>query len=255
MNLLYQLTRPILFAHRGASAFAPENTLSAFLLAVEHGSDAIELDCKLSADGEVVVIHDFTLQRTTGREGAVRDFKLAELRQLDAGSFFSTQFAGERIPTLDEVFEAVGKKIYINVELTNYTTAWDALPEKAAELVRRHGLQDWVIFSSFHPFNLLRVRRRLPQTPAALLALEGRLGAWARSLPGRWVSAGILHPHYCDVNQDFILKQRSMGRRVHVWTVNEPSDMQRMYALEVDGLITDDPRLARQVLESGGGYL
>ena len=135
---LDSLPQPVIFAHRGASAHAPENTLAAFELALAQQADALELDVKLSADGHVVVIHDATVDRTTNGHGRVRDLSLADLKKLDAGSFFSQAFAGENIPTLDEVFESFGKRTFINVELTNYSTPGDALVESVCMLVKKH---------------------------------------------------------------------------------------------------------------------
>src|SRR5437867_7569994 len=132
--MLQSLPRPIIFAHRGASAYAPENTLAAFELALAQNADAIELDVKLSADGHAIVIHDPTVDRTTAHHGRVRDLSLAELSALDAGSFFSEKFHGERIPTLEEVFETMGKRTFINVELTNYSTPHDHLVETVCKL-------------------------------------------------------------------------------------------------------------------------
>ena len=135
------LPKPSIFAHRGSKANAPENTLAAFELAITHKADAIELDVKLCADGQVVVIHDSTVDRTTDGTGQVRKLSLAALKELDAGSYFDIAFRGEAIPTLEEVLEAVGKRIPINIELTNYAAPTDALPAKVAELVIRHGLE------------------------------------------------------------------------------------------------------------------
>ncbi len=105
-----QFEKPVIFAHRGACAHAPENTLDSFELALTHLADAIELDAKLSKDDVVMVIHDQTVDRTTNGKGRVGDLTLRELKQLDAGSFFGQEFNGVEIPTLDEVFESVGKK-------------------------------------------------------------------------------------------------------------------------------------------------
>src|ERR1035437_4069566 len=165
MNRLTQIRRPILFAHRGASAFAPENTLASFKRALEDGAEAIELDVKLTSDGKVVVLHDQTVNRTTDGHGDVRAMSLADVQLLDAGSCFSPEFAGEPVPTLDEVFSAVGKKLFINIEITNYATPTDALPLRVPELVRSHELEDWVMFSSFNALNLIRLRGMLPQIP------------------------------------------------------------------------------------------
>lgn len=119
------MSRPILLGHRGAKNYAPENTLAAFTLALEQGADGVELDAKLSADGVVVVHHDAMLDRTTDGKGPLARHTFAQLRELDAGSFFSEKFRGEKIPTLEEVFETVGKRAVVNVELTNYSTPFD----------------------------------------------------------------------------------------------------------------------------------
>src|SRR5512138_572189 len=179
--MLTSLSQPVIFAHRGASAHAPENTLSAFELALAQQADAIELDAKLTADGQVVVIHDPTVDRTTGGHGRVKDLSLAQLRSLEAGSFFSEKYRGEKIPTLEEVFEAVGKRMFINVELTNYNSPRDQLVEMVCMQVKKFSLQKRVLFSSFFSSNLSEAHAYLPGVPRGLLALSGLMGAWARS--------------------------------------------------------------------------
>jgi len=244
-----QIARPMVIAHRGASAHAPENTLAAFRLAIDHRADGIELDAKLTADGKVVVIHDQTVARTTGARGVVREMTLAQLKTLDAGSFFSSAFTCEPIPTLEEVFIEVGSQVLINIEITNYTSVWDALPDKIAELVIRYGLQESVFFSSFHPLNLVRIRRRLPETPAALLTIVGGFGKLFQGRLGRLLSPDILHPYFTDVSPAMLAREHAFGRRVNVWTVNRPEDMRRLFNVGIDGIITDDPLLARRVME------
>ena len=115
-----QLPRPAIFAHRGSSAYAPENTLAAFDLAISQNADAIEFDAKLSADGHVVVIHDQTIDRTTNGSGFVNQLPLKSLKGFDAGSKFDPKFSGEKIPTLDEVLANIGKRIFINIEIIGY---------------------------------------------------------------------------------------------------------------------------------------
>jgi glycerophosphoryl diester phosphodiesterase len=248
---MMQPSAPFLYAHRGASAHAPENTLAAFQLALEQNADGIELDAKLSSDGVVIVMHDATVNRTTGGEGKVSQKTLSELKAYDAGSWFSEQYAGEPVPTLAEVFESVGGRLRINVELTNYATPNDALVDRVIELIRKYQLEESVIFSSFHPINLFKARRLLPEVPAALLALDGKAGFLARSFVGRWISPNIIHPYLTDINQEWLRKQHANGRKVNVWTVNEPEDMRKLFRWGVDGIFTDDPRLARQILEEG----
>ena len=246
--MLTDLPRPVVFAHRGASAHAPENTIPSFELALTQGADAIELDAKLTSDGQIVVFHDATIDRTTEGTGRLAQKTLAELRSLDAGSFFSDQFRGTKIPTLEEVFEAVGKKIFINVELTNYATPRDALVEKVCALVRKHGLEKSVIFSSFFASNLRQAQRFLPEVPRGLLALGGWMGAWARSFGFSFGNYVALHPYLTDVNAQQVSRVHQLKRRIHVWTVNKPEDVARLNSWGVDGIFTDDPQLALQVI-------
>jgi glycerophosphoryl diester phosphodiesterase len=244
-----ELTRPIIFAHRGASAQAPENTLAAFELALRHEADAIELDVKLCADGQVVVLHDQTVERTTDKQGDIRYMTLAALKELDAGSFFDIAFRNERIPTLEQVLVSFGHKTFINIELTNYASPNDDLPERVVELVKRYRLEKQILFSSFNPRALRAVMQLLPEVPIGLLALPGRRGWWARSWLGRMlVPYEALHPNIQDVNTRLVKSTHQRGHRINVYTVNQPEDMQRLFNLGVDGIFTDDPRLARQVL-------
>lgn len=246
--MLETFPKPMIFAHRGAKKYAPENTLASFALAVEQGADAVELDAKLSADAKVMVIHDQTVDRTTDGKGKVNQLALKELKKLDAGSFFDVRFAGERIPTLDEVFECVGKKIFINVELTNYTSRNDQLVPLVVELVKRHGLQRSVLFSSFFPVNLRRAQTLLPEVPVGLLAWGGVLGILNRSALYMKLSPNIVHPYLRDLTPRLMERERRRGRRVHVWTVNKESDLIKMKELGVDGVFTDDPVTALRVL-------
>ena len=235
---------PVIFAHRGASAHAPENTLAAFELAIAQGADAIELDAKLSADGQVVVIHDSTVDRTTDGWGRVRDLPLAELKALDAGSYFSENFKGEKIPTLEEVFESVGRRTFINVELTNYDTRRDDLVETVCRLVKKHNLQKRILFSSFVAGNLSEARSYLPEVPRGLLAMSGLLGVWARSFGFTFGKYDALHPNVKDLTQQEVNRVHRLNRRVHVWTVNEEQNLRRLINWRVDGIFTDDPELA-----------
>ena len=248
-----QLPRPTIFAHRGSKNHAPENTLAAFKLALAQGAPAIELDVKLTADGEIVVFHDRTLDRTTGGTGRLQDQTLASLKALDAGSHFSPAFKGEPIPTLAEVFEAVGRQVFINIELTNYASPKDQLPDKVAELIIKFDLQDGVMFSSFNRYALQRAKQLLPAVPLGLLALPGIIGAPARGWLGRqWVAYQALHPALVDATPGLISKAHQRGHRVHVYTVNKREDMLRLFQHGVDGIFTDDPPLAFDVLRQMG---
>lgn len=238
----------MIFAHRGACALAPENTIPSFELAVTQGTDAVELDVKLSADKQAVVIHDPTVDRTTDGSGKVNQLELAELKKLDAGKKFDSRFSGVKIPTLDEVFESIGKRVLINVELTNYSSPKDDLIQIVADIVVRHQLEKDVLFSSFRPDNLRHMRTLLPGTPVAILCLEGLAGSFSRSSFLMRLSPSIVHPYLNDVDAQYVQKEHQRGRRVHVWTVNKNEDILRLKKIGVDGIFTDDPLNALSLL-------
>jgi glycerophosphoryl diester phosphodiesterase len=246
--MLSELPRPVIFAHRGDCTNAPENTLAAFELALADGADAIELDARLSADGEVVIFHDSRVDRTTDGTGRLALKTLAELRSLDAGSHFSSKYRGEKIPLLVEVFEAVGKKLFINVHLTSYATPGASLVGRVCELVKKCGLEQHVLFSSFLPGHLQRARQLLPQVPRGLLAAEHWLGAWSRSFGFSFGEYAALHPYITDVDTHEVQRVHRLKRRIHVWTVNKPGDIARLKAWRADGIFTDDPVMALQIL-------
>jgi glycerophosphoryl diester phosphodiesterase len=241
------LASPFVIAHRGDKAYTPENTLSSFNQAAEKGADAVEFDVKLSADGQVIVLHDQTVDRTTNGKGNAAKLPLEMLRELEAGVQFPGQFNGERIPTLDEVFETIGKRIYMNVELTNYSTSNDELVPKVVELVIKHGLQSRVLFSSFLARNLQKTRLLLPKVPRALLTLPGLMGLWGRTIGWRGDYAA-LNPFLMDLNTGLVDRVHSAGKRIIVWTVTAEVDINRMISLGVDGIITDDPALVLRLL-------
>lgn len=239
----------MVIAHRGASAYAPENTLAAFRLAADQGAHAIELDAKLSADGIVVVHHDLTLDRTTNGSGPLSQFTAAELTALDAGAKFDPQFQGEPLPTLEQVFDAVGQKVLINVELTNYAHPGDDLVAKTVDLVRRFSLESRVIFSSFLPHNLAKAGRLLPESKRAMLSQPGLRGWLARSFLTLRSAPQALHPYFSDVTAGSVAHEHRRGRLVNPWTVNDPAELRRLSEAGVDGLITDDPPAALRVVE------
>jgi glycerophosphoryl diester phosphodiesterase len=247
--MLERMRRPVVFAHRGDSAHAPENTLAAFRMAQAKGADAIELDAKLSADGEVIVFHDERLERTTDGAGRVRDKRALELRSLDAGRSFAESFRGERIPLLGEVLELVGNQLLVNIELRNYWTPRDNLVGAVCELVKQHAVESSIMFSSFLASNLRLARRILPAVPCGLVALRGWPGLWARSFGFSFGDCDALHPNVTDTTARQVRRVHRLKRRIHVWTVNAREQVQQLVEWGVDGIITDDPQL---VLESTG---
>jgi glycerophosphoryl diester phosphodiesterase len=246
--MLEQFPRPILLAHRGDLAHAPENTLPSFQQAIQKGADGVELDAKLTIDGQVIVIHDSSVDRTTDGKGKVSSFTLEAIRTLDAGSWFDEKFKGTQVPLLEEVFETVGKDRLINIELTNYSTPHDGLVDKVCELIKRHGNQKQIIFSSFFALNLKRGGQLLPEIPRGLLALPGLAGIWARSFGFMFGEYQALHPYISSVSREQVQRVHRLNRRVHVWTANSPEEVMRLKEWGVDGMFTDDPEVALQAL-------
>ena len=226
-------------AHRGASGRAPENTHAAFAAALALGAEAIELDCQLSADGEPVVIHDETLDRTTDGDGPVGARTVAELERLDAGTWFGPEFRGERIPRLAAVLAQVRERVTLNVEIKSARDV-GRIERTLADLTIAADAGAWLVFSSFHWTALRNLRALAPwarlgvlcdadPSPSGALALAAELGAES-VIPGRrWVDRRVVEAAHA----------RNLD--VWVWTVNEPGEMRRLIALGVDGLFSDYP--------------
>ena len=168
LDKIYQ-GRTLVFGHRGANAYAPMNTLPSFELAVKQGADGVELDVQLSKDGQLIVLHDFTVDHSTDGQGYARDMTLAQLRELDAGIKFSEEFRGTQIPTLDEVFEAIGDKLYVNVEIKSETEGTDGVEQKTVDCIAQYSMEARVIVSSFNPLALRRFRAIMPDVPIGYL--------------------------------------------------------------------------------------
>ncbi len=235
--------RPLVIAHRGASADAVENTLAAFRLARAHGADGVELDVMRCATGEVVVFHDDDLVRLGKRPGLVRDTSLAELREIDLGG-------GERIPLLDEVLEELGP-LLINIELkSQQTLADDGLAAAVAGIIERHALGGRALVSSFDPLLLLRFRVRARHIATGLLFEREQSRplrqAWAAPL----VRPSALHPDRGLVDAREVRRWHARGFAVNVWTVDDAAELRLMAALGVDGVITNRPKDSRAVLQS-----
>jgi glycerophosphoryl diester phosphodiesterase len=242
-------TQPLNIGHRGASAAAPQNTRAAFRRAIELGADGVELDVHLSQDGQVVVIHDFTVDKTTDGTGRVAEKTLAQLKALDAGIKFSPQFAGERIPTLSEVFETLEGKLLANVELKAPGKSHDvSLVAPVLEVVRQHGMERRVAFSSFNTHVLAAMKNLAPHIPVGVLYAPDS-AAYARHA---WLDPFELHqarhPHFSMVTGPFVRWCHVRGLQVNVWTVDDPAEMRRLIAAGVNAIITNKPDVLRDVL-------
>ena len=251
MNLFLQARlTPLIVAHRGSSAHAPENTRAAFELAAEQHADAIELDVDLTRDGHVIVMHDATIDRTTTGHGRVNDLTLEELRRVDAGAWKGPQFASERVPLLSEVFEAVGQRLLIDIEIKSTSRRSNGIEQRVMELIGRYDLPDRVIISSFNPFVLIRVKRLELHLACGLIYSPDEpiylRRAWVAPLiPG----LSARYPHHSQVTASFVKKCHACGQRVGVWTVNDAATARAMTFAGVDGIIGDDPILLREALD------
>jgi glycerophosphoryl diester phosphodiesterase len=246
------LPHPILLAHRGDLAHAPENTLPSFQQAIQKGADGVELDAKLTSDGHIIVIHDTTVDRTTDGKGRIQSFTLEAIRKLDAGSWFDKKFSGTKVPLLEEVFETVGRDKLINIELTNYATPRDGLVVRVCKLIKQHGNQKQIIFSSFFASNLKIAAQVLPEVPRGLLTMPGLLGIWGRSFGFMFGDYQALHPHISNASREQMQRAHRLKRRVHVWTANTPEEVTQLKSWGVDGIFTDDPEVAVRALGRSG---
>ena len=252
--------RVLNFAHRGASHDAPQNTLAAFRLALEMGADGVELDVQVSKDGEAVVIHNPTVDATTDGQGAVKDKTLAELKELDAGSWFDApsinsgrrQFAGQRIPTLQEVIVEIGHQLLLNIELKTRVLGSAGLTAEVVRLIEDHNLVHRAVVSSFDPFALRRVKRLNPRINTGLLYFFDLPANPVRALLIALADPDALHPEKRLVTREYIAWARERGYRVNAWTVDEPAEMKRLIALGVDSIITNRPDALRKVLGERG---
>lgn len=225
-------------AHRGASSDAPENTLLAFRQAILLGADGIELDVQLTRDGELVVIHDETLDRTTTGAGRVYSYTFAELRTLDAGSWFSASPKPERIPHLREVLDLlVGSDLLLNVELKNDVVPYEGIEARVCTLLRDYPSQQ-VIVSSFNHASLRKLKHIDPACNIGLLYVEGIVEPW---LYAHRHEAIALNPHYPNIVPELVAGCRAANIGLYAWTVNREEDMKRLLAAGIDGIMTDYP--------------
>jgi glycerophosphoryl diester phosphodiesterase len=242
----YRDDRPLVFAHRGAMAHAPMNTLAAFQLAEQHGADGIELDVWITQDDQIVVIHDFELNHTTNGEGRIGSTTLDTIRQLDAGSWFSDKFAGQKVPTLNDVFETLRDDTLVNIEikslqLQNQHVAWHTI-----ECIKAHNRQERVLISSFNPLVLRQVRSIAPELPLGYL--ESPEIKWRIKMLLIGLRFHAWHPENVQITATNVARAHQRGRKVNTWTVNDPAEARRLRDLGVDMLITDDPALILQAL-------
>ena len=232
-------------AHRGSSAYAPENTLPAMQLAVDSGCDLVEVDVQRTRDGALVLVHDTDLERTTGRRAAVADVTLEELRRLDAGSWFSQVYAGARVPTLDELLDLLdGQPTGLLLEIKRPDLSPGIAVDVARLLrARRTPLED-VVVQSFDHHVMRQFSRYAPEFTVGLL---GHPPVRRLREVARWAS--YVNPHHRRATSGYVAAVQAAGMRSMVWTVDRDADLHRALALGVDGVISNRPDALLRIVE------
>lgn len=243
-------TGKLVIAHRGASAAAPANTMTAFEKAVALGADAIEFDVHLSADGVPVIIHDFSVDATTDGSGRVAEMDLAQLKQLDAGAYFDSAFAGERIPTLEKVLQTFSDRLLLNIELKSTSPRDNGLERAVLAMVEQYELANHVLLSSFNPFSLRRAKKIAPHVRVGLLYAPDLPLFLSRAWLAPLFPHEARHPEHTMVDARYMAWARRRGYRVNAWTVDDPDEMRRLIDLGVSGIITNVPDALREILDS-----
>jgi glycerophosphoryl diester phosphodiesterase len=229
---------PNVIAHRGGKVWAPENTMAAFSKSIEAGAYGIELDIHRCASGELVVIHDDDVKRTTNGVGLIKDITYPELKRLDAGSWYDAKFAQERIPLLEDVLKLVDGKLVINIEIKNTPIDYPGIDDDLIELLSSYAHVDKIIISSFDHGVVRSVHRKAPHLKTALLA-----DALFIDLPeyARKVGTTIWHPCFGSLRPEAVVEAHSAGMQVNAWTVNDSREWSSAVAMQLDGIVTDDP--------------
>lgn len=236
-----------ILGHRGASAYAPENTMPAFIMALEQEADGVELDVHLSKDGELIVMHDERVDRTTNAKGFIKDYTLEELKQMEASNGMSG-FSGVRIPTLNEVYELFrGTDKIINVEIKTDMIDYPGICDKLIALEKQTDMVGRIIYSSFNHYTIMELMKKCPEAKTGLLYMSIFAHPWNYA---RELGAACLHPHYMTLSRTPAMAEEcaKLGIETNVWTVNESAWMERLAKAGVTSLITNKPDLAKTVV-------
>lgn len=249
---LDRLSKPVIIAHRGASAYAPENTVAAFQVALENHADALEFDVRLTADNEIIVFHDAVLEHNTNGNGRVHAATWDKLRDVLVRSPHPETHPPQPIPHLNQVLDLVGHTVPLNIEIKSHFPPWDSFPQRVARTIQAHDLTSEVLISSFNPCALYQVRSIDPDIATGLLIKY----PWQTNL-SRKVIKGVI-PHQ-SVHLPTEIATGEMVRDYHdtqkyvlIYTVNDPAALIKAVNLDVDGIFTDDPGMAYRVLTKMG---
>ncbi|SET18108.1 glycerophosphodiester phosphodiesterase [Anaerobranca gottschalkii] len=237
-----------IIAHRGASAIAPENTMPAFKKAIEMGCKGIETDVHMTKDGVLVLCHDEQVDRTTNGKGYIKDYTLKELKKLDAGVKFSEEFAGVKIPTLEELLIYLfDKDIYLNIEIKLGGFYYPDIEAKVLELLYKYNYVEKSIISSFNHYSLVEVRKLDSDIKTAILYMEGLYKPWEYA---KTVGATALHPYIEGVTEEIIKEAKLNKMPVTVFTVDEREEISKFINYGVNGIITNHPDIGLALLKN-----
>ncbi|MBP1754293.1 MAG: Glycerophosphoryl diester phosphodiesterase [Firmicutes bacterium] len=241
------MKKTFVWAHRGASGYAPENTLEAFQKAIEMNADGIELDVQMTKDGQLVILHDETVDRVSNAKGWVKDYTYEDLVKLNVNKKFP-EYGKVKIPTLEEVYGLMkDTNLLINVELKNGVIFYEQLEERVLELTEKYGLQNRVIYSSFNHYSVMKLKKLKSSISAGFLYEDGYL-----DMPEYAERYGVeaLHPALYNLQYpNFIEDCRRRGIVLRVWTVNDPKDMRMICEKGINSMITNYPDIARSIVE------
>ena len=244
----------IVIAHRGSNKLAPQNTLPAFRQAIAEGTDGFETDVHLTKDGKLVICHNYTVDSTSDASGQITSYTLAELKMFDFGSYFSADFAGTPLPTLDEFLEltsAYGESV-INIELKSPKKSRLQMVRKTVEAVKKYGVLDRVIISSFDTRILKAVKAVEPDCRTAFLYPTNKPAVHRFEcipfITAKTIGADIIHPAYPFVTPLLVKTAHRLGLKVNVWTVDDEQTVRRMLRCGVDGIITNRPGKVKEYI-------
>lgn len=231
-------SRPLIIAHRGGRKWAPENTMAAFRKSLAANVDGIELDIHRCKTGELVVIHDESLDRTTDGHGLIKEKTLAELKKLSAGAWYGKEFQGEQLPLLSEVLDLIDGKLVLNIEIKNAPIAYQGIEDDLLALLAKYKYPKKIVISSFDHEVLERIHKKNRLYKVAFLGESLFI-----DLPGyaKQIGAQAWNPYYGELRTDSVEAAHKVPLEVNVWTVNDEKQWQSMTDMKVDGIITDDP--------------
>ncbi|MDD3410609.1 MAG: glycerophosphodiester phosphodiesterase [Eubacteriales bacterium] len=237
-----------IYGHRGASGYAPENTLEAFELAAKMGAAGVELDTHITRDGEVVVTHDERIDRVSSGSGLVKDYTLKELKGFKFNKTHP-EYVNATIPTLREVYELLAPLgLSVNVELKNSCIFYPQLEEKCIEIAAQCGMTDRVLYSSFNHYSLMHVKEIAPELPCGLLYDATLYHAWEYA---HRLGVNALHPKYTELLiADECEKAHALGLEVNPWTVNDEDTLRMVISAGADRIITNFPDRALAMLKA-----